>query len=150
LVQDTTIKNLKGSKINILYINKDSDILGTTLLNGLKKSELFNIDKKNISEQKAKILVAKGNYKIAVTIPKGTTNLIREQIKPYIKSIFTGDTIDTRKQFKTTQIKILSDPTAKPTFRHTIISSLETYTAKIETQIMLKILAENLEKMTGG
>jgi len=149
LVQDTTLQSLKGSKINILYINNDADILGKTLLDGLKKSELFNIEEKNISQEDAKKQVAKGKYKIAVTIPLGTSNLIREQIKPYIKSIFKGDKIDTTKQFKTTQIKILSDPTTKSTFRHTIISSLKTYTAKIETQIMVKILAEDLEKMTG-
>ncbi len=149
LVQDTTIQSLKGTKINILYINNDSDILGTTLLDGLKKSELFIIDEKKISEKDTKILVAKENYKIAITIPKGTTDLIREQIKPYIKSIFTGEKIDTTKHIRNTKIKILSDPTVKQTFRHTIISSLQTYTAKIETQIMMKILVENLEKMTG-
>ena len=149
MVQDTTIQSLKGSKINILYIDNDEDILGTSLLEGLKKSELFNINEDKLSEKDAKQKVAKGDYRIAVLIPESSTDLIRKQIKPYISSIFNGGSSEQKKEFTKIQIKILSDPTTKITFRHTIISSLETYTAKIETQILLKILAENLEQMTG-
>ena len=149
LVQDTTIQSLKGSKIDILYIDNDKDILGTSLLTGLQKSELFNIDENKLSEKDAKHKVAKGEYRIAVIIPEGTTDLIREQIKPYISSIFNGGNSEQKNEFTKIQIKILSDPTTKSTFRYTIISSLKTYTAKIETQILLKILAENLEQMTG-
>jgi ABC-2 type transport system permease protein len=149
LVQDSTVQNLRGSNIEILYIDNDHDILGKTLLDGLKMSELFNITTGSFTEQDAKKQVAESNFKIAVIIPKGTSDLIRNQVKPYINSVFTGDTVTNNDPFKKTQIKILSDPTLKMTFRNALISSLKTYTAKIETSIMLLILAENLQEITG-
>jgi ABC-2 type transport system permease protein len=149
LVQDSTVQNLRGSNIEILYIDNDHDILGKTLLDGLKMSELFNITTGSFTEQDAKKQIAESNFKIAVIIPKGTSDLIRNQVKPYINSVFTGDTVTNNDPIKKTQIKILSDPTLKMTFRNALISSLKTYTAKIETSIMLQILAENLQEITG-
>ncbi len=149
LVQDSTVQNLKGNKIDILYINNDQDILGNTLLEGLKKSELFNITSGKFSENDAKKQVAESHFKVVVIIPKETSNLIRSKVKPYISSIFSGEQVKYDNPNKKTQIKILSDPTLKNTFRYTLISSLQTYTAKIETKILLQILAENLQEMTG-
>ena len=149
LVQDTTIQSLKGAKINVLYIDNDNDILGRSLLKGLEKSEMFNISEQKLSYNESKLSVAKGDYRIAVIIAEGTTDLIRKNIEPFIKNIFNGNSEIIENELSITQIKILTDPTTKNTFRHSILSSLETYTAKIETQILLKILAENLEKLTG-
>jgi len=148
LVQDTTIENLKGAKINILYTDYDNDILGQTLRKGLNESEMFNITDSLIEYNSLKKLVAENEFRIAVIIPQGTTEKIRKNIEPYIKNIFTGENKN-NDSIQKSEIIILTDPTTKSTFRHSVISSLKTYTAKIETQILLRILAENLESVTG-
>lgn len=149
LVQDSTVQNLKGNTIDILYIDHDQDILGNTLLEGLQKSELFQITSILTSESDAKKMVAEGKYKMAVIIPKGTSDLIRKKVTPYINSVFSGESPTAEKETAQTRIKIISDPTLRATFRNAMLSSLQTYTAKIETSIMLQLLAENLEEMTG-
>ncbi len=149
LVQDSTFRNLKGSNINILFVDNDQDILGKTLSDGLKKSDLFSVESKSVNYDEAKKLVADGNYKMAVIIPKGASNSIRDKVTPYINSVFSGQSIDKNLDIPKNQITVLSDPTLKEAFKNAMIASLKTYSAKIETAIMLQILAENLEQLTG-
>jgi ABC-2 type transport system permease protein len=148
LVQDTTIQSLKGTKINILYTDYDQDILGETLRTGLEKSELFNITDTLSDMSTLKQIVADEDFRIAVIIPKHSTNIIRKNIEPFISGLFTGEIAESD-SIQSSEIIILSDPTTKENFRNSIKLALETYTAKIETQILLKLLAENLESMTG-
>jgi ABC-2 type transport system permease protein len=141
LVQDTTIQSLKGTKINILYTDYDQDILGETLRTGLEKSELFNITDTLSDMSTLKQIVADEDFRIAVIIPKHSTNIIRKNIEPFISGLFTGEIAESD-SIQSSEIIILSDPTTKENFRNSIKLALETYTAKIETQILLKLLAE--------
>jgi ABC-2 type transport system permease protein len=95
-----------------------------------------------------KQIVADEDFRIAVIIPKHSTNIIRKNIEPFISGLFTGEIAESD-SIQSSEIIILSDPTTKENFRNSIKLALETYTAKIETQILLKLLAENLESMTG-
>jgi ABC-2 type transport system permease protein len=86
---------------------------------------------------------------MAVIIPGGASNTIRNKVTPYINSVFSGQPIDKTINIEKNRIIILSDPTLKEAFKNAMIASLKTYSSKIETAIMLQILAENLEQITG-
>ena len=149
LVQDSTLKSISDSKIKILYIDNDNDILSKSLKEGLLKSDIFEIDTAINTFSQAKKEVASGKYRIAIIIPAGATNTIRKNVKPIVNNIFASSNTKKETNFKKPEIIILTDPTTKNTFRQTVISNLQTYTSKIETQILFKILAEQMEELTG-
>ena len=149
LVQDSTLKSISDSKIKILYIDNDNDILSKSLKEGLLKSDIFEIDTAINTVYEAKKEVASGKYRIAIIIPADATNTIRKNVKPIVNNIFAPSNNKKETNFKKPEIIILTDPTTKNTFRQTVISNLQTYTSKIETQILFKILAEQLEELTG-
>lgn len=149
LVQDSTLKSISESKIKILYIDNDKDILSESLKDGLLKSEVFDIDTVITKYSQAKKEVAKGKYKIAIIVPEGASDTIRKNIKPVVLNFFNSQANKQNGDFRKLEIQILTDPTLKNTFRQTVISNLQTYTSKIETQILFKILAEQLEEITG-
>ncbi|MCF6184573.1 MAG: ABC transporter permease [Bacteroidales bacterium] len=149
LVQDSTLKSLSDSKIKILYVDNDNDILSNSLKEGLLKSEIFDLDTSKVNYEQAKNEVAKGKYRMAIIIPEGAADTIRKNIKPVVENIFSAEQNQQTVNFKKLEIQILTDPTIKNTFKQTMISDLQKYTSKIETQILFKILAEQLEKMTG-
>lgn len=155
LVQDSTLQNLKESKINILFIDNDNDILGNTIKKGLFDSEIFNIsestDKIIIDQNTAKEKVATGEYRIAVIIPKNASDSIRKKISPMVSAFFSGENsnnINTESK-NTIEIKILTDPTLKESFKQAIFSAIREYTIKIENQILFKLLAEQISELTG-
>ncbi len=150
LVQDSTLKSLSENKIKILYIDNDNDILSKSLKEGLLKSDIFEIDTALTSFAEAKKEVANGKYRIAVIIPEGATDTIRKNVKPIVNNIFAPGENKQEININKLEIQILTDPTTKNTFRQTVISNLQTYTSKIETQILFKILAEQLEVLTGA
>jgi len=150
LVQDSTLKNLSNRKIKILYVDNDNDILSKSLKEGLFNSEIFEIDTAVTSFIEAKKEVANGRYRIAIIIPAGATDTIRKNVRPVITNFFMPGENNKEVNFKKLEIQILIDPTTKNTFRQTVISNLQTYTSKIETQILFKILAEQLEEVTGS
>ena len=150
LVQDNTLKSLSENKIKILYIDNDNDILSKSLKEGLLKSNIFEIDTAVTSFFEAKKEVANGNYRIAVIIPEGATDTIRKNVKPIVNNIFTPKGNKQEININKLEIQILTDPATKSTFRQTVISNLQVYTSKIETQILFKILAEQLETLTGA
>ncbi len=150
LVQDSTLKSLRDSKIKILYIDNDHDILSQSLKEGLKQSDIFEIKSETSDFSKAKKEVASGKYRIAIIIPAGATDTIRKNVKPIVNNIFASEESKQEINFNKLEIQILTDPTTKNTFRQTVISNLQTYTSKIETQILFKILSEQLEAITGA
>ena len=150
LVQDSTLKNLSNRKIKILYVDNDNDILSKSLKEGLFNSEIFEIDTAVTSFIEAKKEVASGRYRIAIIIPAGATDTIRKNVRPVITNFFMPGENNKEVNFKKLEIQILIDPTTKNTFRQTVISNLQTYTSKIETQILFKILAEQLKEVTGS
>ncbi|NOZ33716.1 MAG: ABC transporter permease [Chlorobi bacterium] len=149
LVQDSTLKSLSDSKIKILYVDNDNDILSHSLKEGLLKSDIFDLDTLKRNYDQAKTDVAKGKYRIAIIIPAGATDTIRKNIKPIVTNFFSAGQNKQDVNFRKLEIQILTDPTTKNTFRQAIIANLQTYTSKIETQILFKILAEQLEEISG-
>ncbi|NPA67345.1 MAG: ABC transporter permease [Chlorobi bacterium] len=150
LVQDSTLKSINENKIKVLCIDNDNDILGKSLKEGLLKSGFFDIDSAITEYSEAKAKVASGKYRAAVVIPSGATDIIRKNVKPVIENMFSPESKKQKKSFEKIKIQILTDPTIKKTFRQAIISNLQTYTAKIETRILFKILSEQLENLTGS
>ncbi len=149
LVQDNTLQQIKENKIKILFVDNDNDILSKSLKDGLSKSEIFEINTAINTFSQAKKEVASGKYRIAIIIPAGATDTIRKNVKPIVNNIFTSSDNKQDINFNKLEIQVLSDPTTKNTFRQTVISNLQTYTSKIETLILFKILSEQLEELTG-
>jgi ABC-2 type transport system permease protein len=152
LVQDNTMQNLKESRIEVLFVDNDGEILGTTVRNGLQKSKLFQLVEKSENRKpdsvSAKNAVTDGKFKLAIIIPKNASKLLRAKLKPMVQSVLTGGSIKNDTSDKV-NIRIFTDPSLKETFRQAVITSLNAYTSKIENRILFKILGEEIGSITG-
>lgn len=92
LIQDATFRTVKEVNISMILVNNDKDSLGEAISKGLYDSEYFQIveeiDGKKITDEMAKELVAKGDYKIGIIIPERATDAIRGNVNALINKSF--------------------------------------------------------------
>ncbi len=156
LVQNSTFEKIKGEqKTQILFADEDNDIVGKTIKEGLLASNSFILtekyENKNLTAETAKQIITEGDIKIALIIPKGITERLREKIQPKIAQIFAPgyDSISSQSP-KAEHISIFTDPSLQVSYRHYLRSSLNVYGLQIENKILFHLLQEEIEKMTGN
>lgn len=156
LLQDSTFKALEEENIKIIIVDNDNDIVGKSIIEGLKKSNIFDItqtDEKGdtISINNAKQLVSKGFYKMVLVIPKKTTKTIRRAISKEIKiqmpSLGAKHNINNKKY--NSEIEIIFDPIIKSSFKKAILGSVREIIAKVQTQLVFKSYTKTIKKITG-
>lgn len=155
LVQNSTFEQLKGeNKTQILFADADNDILGQTIKEGLVKSNSFEpieeFQGQKLNAETARKAVTDGDFKMALIIPEGITQRLREKIRPRVDRIFNpaADSSSGAPE-KEEEIHLYTDPSLQISYRHYLVSSLNAYGAQIENKILFHILREELEKMTG-
>ena len=95
LVQEKGWNSLsREPSIPVLLVDEDHDTLAVRIKEGLKSSNIFKIltslDGKELNRATAKEKIAKGEYNIAVIIPKGATKAIRHKVLVMVTQIVSG------------------------------------------------------------
>jgi len=153
LIQDAPFRDFKESQIPLILVDNDNDTIGCVIEKGLKESGIFVIHKKinglPATDFTAKDAVAKGLYKIGLVIPSGTTKAMYGKIKKLVNTHLSGlgfniEGIDSS-QNEVIQVVIYLDPTTKKTFKNIILSSIDKFISKIETQMILNTFYKSLE-----
>jgi ABC-2 type transport system permease protein len=145
LVQDAPFKDYKDVKFDALFLDQDSGKVSLAIKKGLIESKQFNLiehfNNQPLSETSIKDLVHKGNYNLAIIIPKGTTaevvnsaNLIANEIGKYMG---INTTLPHRESRENVNIQAIFDPVSKPTFRMAILNVLEKFTSRIQSEIVI-------------
>jgi len=154
LIQDSTIRQLSDSKIEILVIDKDSDVLSESIISNLKKNDLFDVvselNGEMIDENQANDLVLKGRYPLAIVIPnKMTANLdakVSQNVEKILKEFeMDEDSIIDNIEILPQQIKLYFDPATQLSFRNGIKNAINLMVSKIETKTVYQILQRELE-----
>jgi len=154
LIQDSTIRQLSDSKIEILLIDNDSDVLSESIISNLKKNDLFGVvselNGEKIDENQANDLVLKGRYPLAIVIPnKMTANLdakVSQNVEKILKEFeMDEDSIIDNIDILPQQIKLYFDPATQLSFRNGIKNAIDLMVSKIETKTVYQILQRELE-----
>lgn len=150
LVQDAPFKDFKETKFNALFVNDDKGQVANFIKEGLLKSNHFvvidSIKNEPISVNNAKQFVQNGTYPFAIIIPKGVSaevvnsaNIIANQIG---KQMGMPNTLPHREARDSNAIQVVFDPVSKPAFRMAIINSIEKFTTKIQSEIVLERISK--------
>jgi ABC-2 type transport system permease protein len=155
LIQDAPFRDFKESQIPLVLVNNDNDTIGNVIENGLKECGIFTIsktiDNKPVTNLTAKNAVAKGIYKIGVVIPSGASKVMYSKIKEIVTTNLSGlgFNIQNEDSLKNHYIQIIIylDPTTKKTFKDIMVSSIDKFISKIETQLILNTFYKSLESI---
>ncbi|WP_108803123.1 ABC transporter permease [Aquimarina sp. Aq107] len=158
LIQDATFKSVSSNSIEILLVDKDKGKLSAEIQKSFSEIEFLEpvskIDNTSLTEEKARLLVASGDYQLAVVIPEGLSKELQNQIDKNISKIleeFEGS-VDSLKTDDITEalpdnkvVKLYFDPITQETFRSSVIFAVDKLVASIET----KSIYEAFEKELG-
>lgn len=146
----------KDPVIDILFVNDDKDSLAEKIETGLTGSGSFHIfqeiDGKHVTEQSAKESVGKGDYLIAIVIPKGATNTIRTNIRIMVAKTLGGFGLMNPMVLRSlpapdsVDIRLYFDPTVKSSFKNAIISAIKANNYRVETEMVLTYFNREMAK----
>jgi len=157
LIQDATFKSISSNSIEILLVDKDNGKLSQEIQKSFSEIEFLEpiskIDSVPLTEEKASLLVASGDYQLAVVIPEGLSDGLQKQIDKNITKIleeFEGsvDSLkveDVQEKLSGKVVKLYFDPITQETFRSSVIFAVDKLVASIET----KSIYEAFEKELG-
>ncbi len=150
LIQFEAYKSLTQSGIPVLLVNNDNGSLGLSLEKGFKKFSICKLTvdhgEKYKNSEDIKKRIVDGEFIVALVIPKGATNVLRDNVGEMTNSFF--DKEKTTKQIATqVKIEVIVDPTASKSFVMAISSGLKEFIASVKTKVLFQIMGEKIAQL---
>ncbi len=148
-IQDGTFKIIKETKIPVLWVNQDQGEIAKTIYDGLANSQTLKLIEKT-SEAEAKQLVFKGDYQLAIVIPKNLSNDLEQKVNENVEGIMAKfgmeeDSISKAKiPIKQKEVRLYFDPATQYAFKSSIKNGIDQMIAKVETQSIYQAFQEQL------
>ena len=157
-LQDSTFRTLDEQHIPLLLLNEDADSLGNTVSRELANSHLFDItstapDGRPLTAEAVETAVARGDYLIGVVIPSGTTDRLRQRVARGVAQAFGGeeDTVAEAEadplSAQPLEIRLWVDPTAKPSFRATLLSAVREHMLTVQNRLLLGEISRHVNRL---
>ena len=149
LIQDSTYKNLEGSKIPIIFIDNDRSEISKTIKSELNASKSFQLIT-NYDENSAKEAVFSGEYQMAIVIPEKLTKDINSNIDSKVQTIVSSfglevDSTKTPEQLSAAKdIHLYFDPATNASFKNSVINAINKMVFEIENKKIYKAFQEQL------
>jgi len=148
VIQDSTFKSVNETSVPLLFVDQDKDSIAIKLEKALGETKFFKLEKKEISEEETKTLVAEGKFLIGIIIPKGASEQLREKSKKRISELFPEDSIKSAQNESGVQLKLFFDPVTKESFKTSISGAIDRIVSGIEMQSMMSALGEELKDIS--
>ncbi len=149
LIQDSTFKNLEGSKIPIIFIDNDQSEVSKNIKGELENSKTFQL-LTNYNEKSAQDAVFAGDYQMAIVIPKGLTKDLNSNIDSKVQAIVSsfgleGDSAKTKTEApKAKEIHLYFDPATNAGFKNSVMNSVNKMVFEIENKKIYKAFQDQL------
>ena len=149
LVQDAPFRDYQELKLDVILVDEDADTLGTKIRKAFAASGQVNLVVKSDTIA-AKKLVHAGDFKAAIVIPKGTSEILRRKTRQAITKVFSNyglpaDASDSS-VLPTIKLNILLDPAIKANYKQTLSSGIEKIIADVQTAWILDELQSQLSE----
>lgn len=157
LIQDSTFKNLEGSKIPIIFVDQDKSEISKSIKKELENSNTFRL-LTNFNESSAQNAVFSGDYQMAIVIPENLTNDLNANINSKVQTIVGSFGIETdsatvkKSVSKAKEIHLYFDPATNASFKNSVMNSVNKMVFEIENKKIYKAFqnqlgtTENLEE----
>ena len=149
LIQDSTFKNLEGSKIPIIFIDKDKSEVSKNIKQELESSKSFEL-LTNFTEKSARDAVFGGDYQMAIVIPENLTKDINSNIDSKVQAIVSSfglenDTSAVKKNVsKAKDIHLYFDPATNIGFKNNVMNAVNKMVFEIENKKIYKAFQDQL------
>ncbi|PWN58779.1 ABC transporter permease [Chryseobacterium viscerum] len=149
LIQDSTFKNLEGSKIPIIFIDQDQSEVSKNIKAELENSKTFQL-LTNFNEKSAQEAVFSGDYQMAIVIPENLTKDLNSNIDSKVQTIVSsfgleGDSAKVKAIApKTKEIHLYFDPATNAGFKNSVMNSVNKMVFEIENKKIYKAFQDQL------
>lgn len=149
LIQDSTFKNLEGSKIPIIFIDNDKSEISKNIKLELQRSKTFDL-LTNYDEKSAQNAVFSGDYQMAIVIPENLTKDLNSNIDSKVQTIVSSfglesDSTATKTvASKTKDIHLYFDPATNAGFKNSVMNAINKMVFEIENKKIYKAFQDQL------
>lgn len=150
VIQDSAYNTISQNSLPIIYVDNDRDSLGHSIYRGLSQHPLCDLITEtggevfdNASARKA---VSEGRYLLAIIIPEGASDAIRNSVANNIDNALSdepGEYLPT----DTAEVVVFVDPAAQQAFISTISSTLREFISEMKTKLIFQTFARQLAEL---
>lgn len=149
LIQDSTFKNLEGSKIPIIFINNDRSEISKSIKSELESSKTFELIT-DFKEDAAKKAVFTGDYQMAIVIPENLTKDLNSNIDSKVQAVVSSFGLETDSASiktvptKAKDIHLYFDPATNSGFKSSVMNAINKMVFQIENKKIYKAFQDQL------
>lgn len=143
-------------KVDVLLVNNDQDSIGINMEKGLRTSGFFNVidsvNHKLVTAESARAAVKKGDYLIAIVIPKGVTRSMRANVRVAVAKTLSGFGMFNPNLLNGIAVKgadtitLFFDPTIRKAFKNAVVSSIKEFNYRSETGMVFRSFNNEMAK----
>lgn len=143
LIQDSTFKNLEGSKIPIIFIDNDKSEVSKVIKKELENSKTFELVT-DYNEKSAEKAVFTGDYQMAIVIPENLTKDLNSNIDSKVQTVVSSfgleiDSTSTKAvASKAKDIHLYFDPATNAGFKNSVMNAINKMVFEIENKKIYK------------
>ncbi len=159
LIQNQAYQSDSPKSLPLLWIDFDQDSISQTIKNQLEETKSFElidqINHKKISLEQAKALVNKGDYQMAIVLPKNLTKDLHANVNKNVENIvgdFSLDSTQTQNQIKIQkpkEIELIFDPAVQDNFKSSIKYGIEKMIYQAQSNTIYQSFQEYLGETDG-
>ena len=149
LIQDSTFKNLEGSKIPIIFIDNDKSEVSKVIKKELETSKTFELVT-DYNEKSAEKAVFTGDYQMAIVIPENLTKDLNSNIDSKVQTVVSSfglepDSTATKAvASKAKDIHLYFDPATNAGFKNSVMNAINKMVFEIENKKIYKAFQDQL------
>lgn len=149
LIQDSTFKNLEGSKIPIIFIDNDKSEVSKVIKKELETSKTFELVT-DYNEKSAEKAVFTGDYQMAIVIPENLTKDLNSNIDSKVQTVVSSfgleaDSTATKVvASKAEDIHLYFDPATNAGFKNSVMNAINKMVFEIENKKIYKAFQDQL------
>lgn len=149
LIQDSTFKNLEGTKIPIIFIDNDKSEISQNIKKEFENGKTFEL-LTNFTEESAEKAVFGGDYQMAIVIPKNLTKNINSNVESKVQAIVSSfglenDTTSVKESpVKSDDIHLYFDPATNIGFKNNVMTAVNKMVFEIENKKIYKAFQDQL------
>jgi ABC-2 type transport system permease protein len=149
LIQDSTFKNLEGTKIPIIFIDNDKSEISQNIKKEFENGKTFEL-LTNFTEESAEKAVFGGDYQMAIVIPKNLTKNINSNVESKVQAIVSSfglenDSASVKESpVKSDDIHLYFDPATNIGFKNNVMTAVNKMVFEIENKKIYKAFQDQL------
>lgn len=153
LIQNNTYENITNQRLKLLVIDQDKDEVSQAIFDEVHALGSFEIitslHGEPLTEERAANAVLKGDYQLAIVIPKQLTQEIQSYITANVEEVLQlGDTVEQPKAkplFKQKEVVLYFDPALQIAYKEGIKAAIDRIVTQTENKFIYGAFASQLD-----